>query len=311
MAYDAFRDVTVLYGGRWLAGWDTNYMNAHETWEWDGALWKKIDSGTADPLVLAGLVYDPERKKVLRHGGVFNGDTTHQDPATYEWDGTNWASIAEGSFKRAGHSLVYDPAAKSVLAFGGTSTAIGSWTRDTWAFDDAGWSQVADTGPAGRLFHRLVYDSHRARIVLYGGSDVFAGDTNFNDTWEWDGIRWTKVNVPGPTGPRVFHAMACDPKRRKVVLFGGSPGIHDGFLNQTWEYGLAPLQITDIQTEPDGSLQVRWTGEAPPYQLQSRTSLTSGEWLSAGAPTDASGARVQISGENQFFRVLSLFGTTQ
>jgi hypothetical protein len=283
-------------------------MNANETWEWNGESWKRIDTGAADPLVLASLVYDPDRKKVLRHGGISNGDLVHQDPATYEWDGTNWTSIAEGSFKRGGHSVTYDAVAERVVLFGGGSTVKGSWTRDTWEFDRAGWTQVANTGPAGRVFHRLAFDSHRGVVVLYGGTDL---STHYNDTWEWDGIQWTKADVAGPTGPHAFHAMAYHPRRRKIVLFGGSPGVHDGYLNQTWEYGLPPLQLTAVQRWDHGLLEIRWTGEAPPYQLQSRASLSAGEWQDEGVPTDALSAIAQTDGEAKFFRVLSLFGEPQ
>jgi hypothetical protein len=152
----------------------------------------------------------------------------------------------------------------------------------------------------------MVFDSYRGVVVLYGG---FAADTNFNDTWEWDGVQWTRINVPGPTARNDF-GLAYDPKRRKVVLFGGTPGVHDQWLNETWEYGLAPLQLTVSAPQPDGTLEIRWTGEAPRYQLQRCSDLSAGDWQDEGAPTDALSARVQTNAAARFFRVLSLFGNT-
>jgi hypothetical protein len=87
-----------------------------------------------------------------------------------------------------------------------------------------------------------------------------------------------------------------------------SSGVHNGYLNETWEYGLPPLQLTVTARQPDGSLEIRWTGEAPPYQVQSRGSLGAGEWQNEGGPTDALNATVQSDGTAKFFRILSLFG---
>jgi len=78
-------------------------------------------------------------------------------------------------------------------------------------------------------------------------------------------------------------------------------------INETWEYGLPPLQVT-LDPAVNGTLEIRWTGEAPPYQLQSRTSLTTGEWQKEGAPTQALTRTVQSDSAARFFRVLSLFG---
>jgi hypothetical protein len=82
-------------------------------------------------------------------------------------------------------------------------------------------------------------------------------------------------------------------------------------MNDTWEYGLPPLQLTGLERQPDGSLEMRWTGEAPPYQLQSRTNLNAGDWQNEGAPTAALSVIVQPESPAKFYRVLSLFGQTQ
>jgi hypothetical protein len=55
---------------------------------------------------------------------------------------------------------------------------------------------------------------------------------------------------------------------------------------------------------PDGSIEIQWAGELPPYQLQSRASFSSGDWQNEGEPTDATSAVVQPEG-TAFFRVIS------
>jgi hypothetical protein len=224
MAYDAHRGVTVLYGGRPAHG---DFQNINETWEWDGEFWTKFEIGPKDArLVLFSMVYDRQREKVIRHGGVVSGDLTHEDPETYEWDGANWTSIAQGSHIRAGQFAIYDSKRLTTIAFGGTSTPgfrpIIS-DSETWAFDGAEWRMVSVEGPAPRVMHAMAYDSHRGVGILFGGSPDGGFSPAFSDAWEWNGMSWSKVEVDGAPGPRFLHAMAYDSGRRRAVLFGGSP----------------------------------------------------------------------------------------
>jgi hypothetical protein len=66
-------------------------------------------------------------------------------------------------------------------------------------------------------------------IVLFGG----LGEAAFDDTWTWDGTKWTWRKVtPHPPG-RYHHAMAT--LGRKVVLFGGWGEANGGTLyDDTW-----------------------------------------------------------------------------
>ncbi len=80
--------------------------------------------------------------------------------------------------------------------------------------------------------HAMVYDEARQRVILFGGG--YGAYTNsLNDTWEWDGERWTQ-RTPATSPPaRWGHALAYDAARQRVVLFGG---YADGYLNDTWEW---------------------------------------------------------------------------
>jgi hypothetical protein len=304
MTYDPSRGRTVLYGGRTAAG-HANPIG--DTWEWDGQSWSRIEVGptTPPPPVLGGMAYDPIRKKVIRHGGITAPNDTFDVGATWEWNGQTWTQIADG-FIRGGHSLLFDPVRGKMIAFGGSSTGNTSPSPGTWEFDGAQWTLITTEGPSARFpFNKaFVWDGHRNVGVLFGG--VASPSTWFDDTWEWDGVQWKQVNVPGP-GRRGMHAMAYDAKRRKVVLFGGFRDCLRCEINETWEYGLPPLQVT-LDAAENGTLEIRWTGEAPPYQLQSRASLSAGNWQNEGQPTNTSSATVPSDGTVRFFRVLSLFG---
>lgn len=78
--------------------------------------------------------------------------------------------------------------------------------------------------PSPRHSPRMVFDSKRNKMVLYGGSGRFG---SLKDTFEWDADNCFRVEVSGPLG-RVRHAMAFDSVRGETVLFGAREG------NATW-----------------------------------------------------------------------------
>src|SRR5215468_2010500 len=85
-----------------------------------------------------------------------------------------------------------------------------------WACGDGG--EAAPVAPAARWGHAMVYDAARDRVLLFGGS---TGTTFHDDTWSWDGSRWTQL-APSLSPPaRDQHVMAYDGARGRVVLFGG------------------------------------------------------------------------------------------
>jgi len=91
------------------------------------------------------------------------------------------------------------------------------------------WIQAAAAGPGARAAHAMVYDSARARTVMFGGN---SSGNLVNDTWEWDGTGWSQVATTGPLA-RQHHSMAYDSLRARTVLFGGGGA---GYLGDTWEW---------------------------------------------------------------------------
>jgi hypothetical protein len=74
----------------------------------------------------------------------------------------------------------------------------------------------------------LVYDSSRGQVLLFGG---FAA-TVTNDTWTWDGTRWTLHTSAANPSARQGAALADDLDHHVVVLFGG--GDPSNPLADTW-----------------------------------------------------------------------------
>lgn len=89
-------------------------------------------------------------------------------------------------------------------------------------------------GPRAVADAASAYDSDRGRLVIYGGRADHDGDPiPVSTTWEWDGEAWEQKNIPGP-GPLTEHAMAYDPLRKKILLYGGLGGARS--CERTWEY---------------------------------------------------------------------------
>lgn len=143
---------------------------------------------------------------------------------------------------RNAHALAYD--GRVVVLFGGaTDRAV---LGDTWGWNGSDWSRLAVDGPPPRTFPAVASDG--SRVFLFGGSRVLFGDDSLPetrdaarrllaDTWTWDGSRWAEVTGPQPPA-RSEAGAAWDPKRKRMVLFGGytwKAGVRE-YLQDTWEF---------------------------------------------------------------------------
>jgi len=79
----------------------------------------------------------------------------------------------------------------------------------------------------------MVYDQAQKKVVLYGGS-IHNQGIKYEDTWEWDGVRWKKMNPDNNPGKLEEPAGTYDSTREKVILFGGN-GLN-GDSDDLWEY---------------------------------------------------------------------------
>ncbi|MBM3879681.1 MAG: hypothetical protein FJ387_08170 [Verrucomicrobia bacterium] len=313
-AFDSDRGVAVVLHGGLGDGSPQPVLAA--TWEWDGEQWRQVSNGVGPGVRAApAMAYHPLRKRVILHGGTLDIDSSRILSDTWAWDGSSWQEIPNANGpSRDKHQMVFDERRQVLVLFGGLE-ARGSAPTDTWEFDGTEWRQAATAGPpGGRELPVLAYDSVRGVTVLWGGgewqNDGFPVHEAFDDTWEWNGDVWTQVATEGlrPAAAQ-GTAGAYDLRRGRLVQFGGTRGGGDLVPRQTWEYGLPPLRITGI-TSQGNVLEIRWTGGAPFYQLQRRSSLTAGEWQDVGGPTIETNANVQADGAASFFRVVSLFGST-
>ncbi|MBL0219693.1 MAG: hypothetical protein IPQ07_38235 [Myxococcales bacterium] len=103
--------------------------------------------------------------------------------------------------------------------------------------ESAQWELVTIGLPTGVFSQALAYDTARHRLVRFGGAIQNGNGIQVarDETWEWDGVAWTRIPTPIAPSARFDHVLAYDPVRRKTVLFGGaSSGLPIGA--DTWEW---------------------------------------------------------------------------
>jgi hypothetical protein len=219
MAYDERRRVIVAFDGL-----------ERSTYEWDGSTWRTSAAiGAPTARFAFGFAYDPSRREVILFGGALpNGSS---DPIesndTYAYDGRRWLRLdpLAGPSPRIGQGMAADDNGR-ITMFGGRRDAQSSPSRETWIYEAGTWRQLAitATAPPGRSFFGMAYDSARMRTVLFGGSPelgaLFSSADLDRDTWEFDGLTWTRTATLGPPG-RIGAPLTYDPIRRRTLVYGG------------------------------------------------------------------------------------------
>ena len=196
-------------------------------WELDARLaWRRHPAAgdAPGPRHHHAMAFDGARRRLVLYGGFDASDQWPTD--TWEWDRARWTRIPtpNGPGDRAHHAMTFDEARGQVVLRGGTQRDRVSPT-DTWLWDGRRWERAAVDGPGPGDGYRLAYDSARRVTVLFGGETV-----------TWDGRSWTHRTPTGATpAARVVHALATDPRRERVVLYGGSVRASDN-LADTWEW---------------------------------------------------------------------------
>jgi hypothetical protein len=73
-------------------------------------------------------------------------------------------------------------------------------------------------------------------LFLFGGAASTATFSSLSEkTWKLTGGTWSELIVDHAPSRRGSPAMAYDPERKKIVLYGGF-GPNRGELNDTWEF---------------------------------------------------------------------------
>jgi len=139
-------------------------------------------------------------------------------------------------------SLSYDPVRERIVMFGGGG--VYTQFEDTWEWNGSRWEfRDPPVRPSPRPGKKMAFDPVGQRTLLFGGVTginpkiAFSG-TIVNETWVWDGRTWAQLRPKNAPSPRWAAAMASDPIRKRLVLFGGALtlGIFPVPSGETWEW---------------------------------------------------------------------------
>lgn len=159
-------------------------------------------------------------------------------PATvWTRDGTGWRQdLPDDLGASTVQFAVYDPAR------GQGVVVVDSLVNhsQTLVSHGARWLRVNTTGPAPAPGASAAFDPVGNRVIAFGGYDSMVMN-HVDATLSWDGAHWTPLSPGLRPPPRRAAAMATDPVRRRVVLFGGED--QNGLLGDTWEWDGSQWQL--------------------------------------------------------------------
>lgn len=92
------------------------------------------------------------------------------------------------------------------------------------------WIRHPPSDLGRRINHVMAYDSARGATVLFGG--YVKGGFTVSDTWEWNGMSWTRRPVAGPHFRYDRPAMAYDSVRGVMILVGAGTWEWDGVASE-------------------------------------------------------------------------------
>ena len=280
--WDSKRNRAVLFGGMQKPQADADGIPQNDVWEWDPAKagWTLRAAKGRQPTARWGhtLAYDPGRGVAVLAGG--KDLQTHLGLAdVWDWDATAaaWTQRLTGSEAnlpegRMYASLVSNPARSRLdLLAGITFHLYVDYSQpvptsqeyqtiasaELWELDPASASftnrSAAQNTPSSRWHNAIAFCPATGKTYVFGGQSANCATdcALFDDLWEWDGSSWSEVQADVRPPARASAAMAYDPYRKSLIVFGGAgdPSSGNQFLEDTWEWQSGTRKWTQLFSE--------------------------------------------------------------
>ena len=186
MAYDNYRDVFVLFGGR-----DENPpVSRGDTWTYNlttNTWTNKNPSSPPGARSAADMVFDEDTKEMILIGNAAYNDTWAYNLTTNAW--TNLLPVNKPPSQNYPR-MIYDSINKEIFLFSG-------WGNDTWIYrrDLNNWTKKnVPHAPSLRVAPDMVYEPDNGQVILFGGITTTSPWPLLNDTWIFN---YTKYNDIG------------------------------------------------------------------------------------------------------------------
>jgi Galactose oxidase, central domain len=243
LLYDSNRSRIVLFGGRHNNPSTNVQALLNDTWIFQNGDWSQLATpSTPTARTVPAAAFDPLRDRVVLFGGnVFDTDgktiiTIHD---TWEFDGTTWTQRTSDGPKIGKPILVYDDATHQLILLGLDETSTTKQTTLMYIYDAASgtWNQSKPDGlpPCVNEAH-VAFDGETNSVILVGG--VCSDSNTTEDTFSWDGDKWTKLTVKTLIDRAFGGGIAYDAARKTLLQYGGTIafagsrvgtfGFHDG-----------------------------------------------------------------------------------
>jgi hypothetical protein len=269
LVWDSARSKAVLFGGMQLDIPGSNGVPKQDTWEWDpGAkTWTERTAAGAKPSARYGhaTAFDGSRNKVIVFGGWDMSSSGTND--LWDWNATTgaWTQVLTGAeaglpARRSFASMVFDADRSRLQIVAGLvpyySESVGVYygfvgSSEVWELEPATARftdrSTGDPVPDPRSSHAMAYNPATGKTYVFGGTDPMMSANEFADLWEWDGARWSKVATETSPSVRSSAAMAYDPARKNLIMFGGTSSSGRVTPNDTWEWSSATRQWTPMK----------------------------------------------------------------
>ena len=181
----------------------------------------------------------------------------------FDVENRSWSQVTANNQSpppRYNSSLVYDPTQRSLWIFGGNisrSALNPDAAKDLWRFDLATetWTRI-DTPNylRDRMWHNMIFDTNRNRIVIFGGADetaFFDDAVYFNDLIWYNIAEETWGRAEGEVAPngRFWSQMVYREASDTYLIFGGHDDQLLGNRNDIWTFSPKKGAWSQLETE--------------------------------------------------------------